>query len=578
VADPHAWWQRGVIYQVYPRSFLDADGDGIGDLRGITRGLAHLAWLGVDALWISPIYPSPMADFGYDISDHTAIDERFGTLADFDAMLAEAHRLGLRVVLDYVPNHTSDRHPWFLASRSSRSDPRRDWYIWRDPAPGGGPPNNWRSVFGGSAWTRERTTGQYYYHAYLREQPDLNWRHPDVQRAMLDVLRFWLDRGVDGFRVDALRQLVEDEALRDNPPNPDHHPGQGPYHALLPAYTADQPETLEMVALMRAVVDRYPDRLLIGELYLAIERLMAYYGVGVHLPANFHLISVDWRAPRIAELIAAYEAALPAGAWPNWVLGNHDKQRVASRVGPAQARVAAMLLLTLRGTPTIYYGDEIGMADVAIAAEDVQDPWERNVPGLGLGRDPERTPMQWDAGRHAGFTTGRPWLPLSAEAGLVNVAHQREDPASMLALHRRLLVLRRARPALSVGDFEPVGVDGDVLAYVRSAEGDRCFVALNLGATPHTLAVPAGFRDARVLISSHPDREGRPLGGRVMLAENEGIVGGLAEARGAGRAGAWLASRATSLGQRSSPGQAMSAPADRPSDEICRRLAAHGWC
>jgi alpha-glucosidase len=526
VTDTHAWWQRGVVYHIYPRSFLDTDGDGVGDLRGITRGLGYLAWLGVDAVWISPIYPSPMADFGYDIADHTGIDPRFGTLEDFDALILEAHRLGLRVILDYVPNHTSDRHPWFLGSRSGRDHPHRDWYIWRDPLPGGGPPNNWRSVFGGSAWTWDDATRQYYYHAYLREQPDLNWRHAEVRRAMLDVLRFWLDRGVDGFRVDALRQLVEDEALPDNPPNPDHRPQQGPYHALLPRYTADRPETLRMVALMRALVDRYPERVLIGELYLPIERLMAYYGTdrdGVHLPANFHLISVAWQAARIRELIAAYEAALPVGAWPNWVLGNHDKHRVASRLGAVQARVAAMLLLTLRGTPTIYYGDEIGMADVAIPLGLVQDPWEKNVPGLGLGRDPERTPMQWDAGRAAGFTTGRPWLPVAADVAVVNVARQRDDPTSMLVLCRALLALRRARPALSVGSYERLDAEGDVLAYVRTAGDDRCLVALNLGSTPQHMAVPPAFRGARVLLSTALDRD-EPIGDDLALRPDEGIV------------------------------------------------------
>jgi alpha-glucosidase len=516
-----------VIYQIYPRSFLDTDGDGIGDLRGITQGLAYLEWLGVDALWISPIYPSPMADFGYDISDHTAIDPRFGTLADFDALLTEAHCRHLKVILDYVPNHTSDQHPWFLASRAARDSARRDWYIWRDAAPGGGPPNNWRSVFGGSAWTWDPATEQYYYHAYLPEQPDLNWRHAALQEAMLDVLRFWLERGVDGFRVDALRQLVEDAQLRDNPPNPAHHPSQGPYHALLPVYTTDRPETLQMLALMRRLVDQYPDRLLVGELYLPIERLVAYYGEhggGVHLPANFHLILVEWQARRIAELIAAYEAALPAGAWPNWVLGNHDKHRVTSRIGPAQARVAAMLLLTLRGTPTIYYGDELGMHDVVIPPERLQDPWEKNVPGLGLGRDPERTPMQWEASPNAGFTTGTPWLPLAGDTDPVNVARQRDDPTSILTLYRRLLALRREYAELAVGDYALVDVGGDLLAYVRGKVPGGCLVAVNLGAVPQTLTLPTTFAGGRVLISTYLDREDRWMGNHLTLRADEGLV------------------------------------------------------
>jgi alpha-glucosidase len=425
------------------------------------------------------------------------------------------------------PNHTSDRHPWFVASRRAVDDPHRGWYVWRDPAPDGGPPNNWRSVFGGSAWAWDARTRQYYYHAYCREQPDLNWRHPPVREAMRGVLRFWLDRGVDGFRIDALRQLVEDERWRDNPPNPDHDPRRGPYDALLPEYTADRPETLEMTALMRRVADAYPERVLIGELYLSIDRLMAYYGregSGVHLPSNFHLIFVQWRAPSVADLVTRYEAALPAGAWPNWVLGNHDRSRVASRIGRAQARVAAMLLLTLRGTPTLYYGDEIGMQDVAVPPGLAQDPWEKNVPGLGLGRDPERAPMQWEATENAGFTTGRPWLPLAPDAAVVNVARQRDDPGSMLGLHRRLLALRRERPALSIGAYEIVEVTGDTFVYRREAGADRCLVALNFAPTPHDVRVPPAFRGGRVLVSTWLDRGAEPVADTLALGPDEGVV------------------------------------------------------
>jgi alpha-glucosidase len=344
---------------------------------------------------------------------------------------------------------------------------------------------------------------------------------------MRGVLRFWLDRGVDGFRIDALRQLVEDERWRDNPPNPDHDPRRGPYDALLPEYTADRPETLEMTALMRRVADAYPERVLIGELYLSIDRLMAYYGregSGVHLPSNFHLIFVQWRAPSVADLVTRYEAALPAGAWPNWVLGNHDRSRVASRIGRAQARVAAMLLLTLRGTPTLYYGDEIGMQDVAVPPGLAQDPWEKNVPGLGLGRDPERAPMQWEATENAGFTTGRPWLPLAPDAAVVNVARQRDDPGSMLGLHRRLLALRRERPALSIGAYEIVEVTGDTFVYRREAGADRCLVALNFAPTPHDVRVPPAFRGGRVLVSTWLDRGAEPVADTLALGPDEGVV------------------------------------------------------
>ena len=360
--------------QIYPRSFQDSDGDGIGDLGGIIERLDYLTWLGVDAVWLSPIFPSPMADFGYDIADYTDIDPLFGSMEDFDRLLEAVHARDLKLILDLVPNHTSDRHPWFEESRSSRENPKRDWYLWKDPAPDGGPPTNWRSVFGGSAWQYDDTTGQYYYHAFLKEQPDLNWRNPEVRDAIFDVMRFWLDKGVDGFRVDVMWHLLKDEQLRDNPPNPDYHPDQPDHARFIPAFSEDQYEVHTIVEQMRAVTDAYDDRVLIGEIYLPIPRLVAYYGPegrGAHLPFNFQLILLPWDARRIDAAISKYEGALPPDGWPNWVLGNHDKPRIASRVGRAQARVAAMLLLTLRGTPTLYYGDEIGMQNVAVPPERV---------------------------------------------------------------------------------------------------------------------------------------------------------------------------------------------------------------
>jgi alpha-glucosidase len=527
MTDTHLWWQRGIIYQIYPRSFMDSNGDGVGDLPGITSRLDYLAWLGVDAIWISPIYPSPMADFGYDIADYTDIHPLFGTLADFDQLLAEAKRRGLKVILDYVPNHTSDQHPWFRESRASRDNPRRDWYIWRDPAPDGGPPNNWRSHFGGSAWEWDATTGQYYLHSFLKEQPDLNWRNPEVQAAMLDVLRFWLDRGVDGFRVDVIWLLIKDDLFRDNPPNPDYQPGQRSSSALIPLYTADRPEVHDIIALMRRLVDQYGERVLIGEIYLPVERLVAYYGkdgMGCHLPFNFQLILAPWNARHIAGLIDAYEAALPPGGWPNWVLGNHDNHRIASRVGAAQARVAAMLLLTLHGTPTIYYGDEIGMHDVEIPPGLVQDPFEKNEPGIGVGRDPERTPMQWDSGPNAGFTTGTPWLPIADDYRTINVAVERDDPTSMLTLYRRLIALRGATPALEVGAYAPVAASGDVLAYLRKGAGRRFLVALNLGQHLQTFDMGGLEAHGRIVLSSGLDREGEEVIGTFALRGDEGVI------------------------------------------------------
>ncbi|VWX60545.1 putative alpha-glucosidase [Burkholderiales bacterium 8X] len=489
-----AWWKNGIVYQIYPRSFQDSDGDGIGDLAGIRRRLDHLVALGVDALWISPCYPSPMADFGYDISDYCDIDPRFGSLADFDALVADAHAKGLRVVMDFVPNHSSDRHPWFIQSRSARDDPKRDWYLWRDPAEGGGPPNNWRSNFGGPAWTFDAATGQYYCHSFLREQPDLNWRNPEVRAAMYEAMRFWLRRGVDGFRIDVLYHLVKDDEFRDNPPNPAFVEGQDNAHRVLPLYTSDRPEVQQIVIEMRKVADEFGDakssRVLIGELYLPLARLMAYYGEdangvlqGVQLPFNFQLIAAEWQAPVIDRIVRDYEAALPAGAAPNWVLGNHDKPRIASRVGEAGARLAALLLLTLRGTPTLYYGDEIGMTDVPIPPDEVQDPFEKNEPGKGLGRDPQRTPMQWSGGApNAGFTEGRPWLRLASDWRQRNVEAQWQDEASMLRLYQRLIALRRDEPALHEGRYEPIDAGTELLAYARVCRGRRLVVLLNFGA------------------------------------------------------------------------------------------------
>jgi alpha-glucosidase len=512
------------VYQIYPRSFQDANGDGIGDLPGIGARLDYLADLGIDAIWISPIYPSPMADFGYDVSDYCAVDPIFGTLEDFDQLVAAAHARGLKLILDYVPNHTSDQHPWFIESRSSREAGRRDWYIWRDAGPDGAPPSNWLSEFGGSAWTWDDATGQYYYHAYLKEQPDLNWRHPDVRQAMLDVLRFWLDRGVDGFRVDAIHHLIEDEQLRDNPPNPDWQDGMSPARRVLRARTMDQPEVHDAIAAMRRVADGYDDRVLIGEAHLPFDRLMAYYGVdlsGFQLPFNFHLIFTPWQPSAIASLIAAYEAALPEGGWPNWVLGNHDRSRVASRLGPRQARVAAMLLLTLRGTPTIYEGEEIGMTDVPIPPDRVQDPWERNVPGLGLGRDPARTPMQWDATAHAGFSTAEPWLPVAADHAKINVAAQAADPRSMLALYRALIRLRRTEPALSIGGYQLVSADESALVYERRHEGKRLLVVLNMTGSKRVLQ---HFPPGRVLLSTLLDQADGRIQGTLELRSNEGCI------------------------------------------------------
>jgi alpha-glucosidase len=522
------WWQKGVVYQIYPRSFMDSNGDGVGDLPGIQSRLEYLKWLGVDAVWLSPIFPSPMADFGYDVADYTGIEPLFGTLADFDRLLADVHQRGLKLILDLVPNHTSDQHPWFLESRSSRDNPKRDWYIWQDPAPGGGPPNNWLAAFGGGAWQWDEATGQYYLHSFAVEQPELNWRNPAVEAAVFDAIRFWLDKGVDGFRVDVIFYLIKDELLRDNPPNPDYRPGEDPGRSQIPVYSLNRPEVHAIIRRMRAVFDAYDDRVIIGEIYLPNDELMRYYGANndeTHLPFNFQLILLPWEADVVRAAVNSYEAALPPGGWPNWVLGNHDQHRLATRLGRAQARVANMLLLTLRGTPTCYYGDELAMVDVAIPPEMVHDPQERGKPGLNLGRDPERTPMQWDSSPQAGFTTGTPWLPVAPDYRQYNVAAERDDPASMLTLFRQLLALRRAIPALSVGSYTDVPTDTpDVFAFRREYDGARLLVALNFSHEPRILRLPGGAADAQIVLSTVPSRGGTVDPARLTLAPDEGLI------------------------------------------------------
>src|SRR6202790_843592 len=444
--DDNNWWPHGIFYQIYPRSFQDSNADGVGDIAGIIQRLPYLVELGVDAVWLSPIFPSPMADFGYDISDYTGVDPLFGTMKDFDALVSATRPSGLKVILDLVPNHTSDRHRWFVESRSSRDNPKRNWYIWRDPRADGGTPNNWMSEFGGSAWEYDAPTGQYYYHAFLAQQPDLNWRNGAVREAIYNVMCFWLRKGVDGFRVDVIWHLIKDAEFRDNPPNPNFREGRPPNERTLPLHSTDQPEVHDVIAEMRRVVDEFDGRVLIGEIYLPLERLVTYYGrdrAEAHLPFNFALLSAPWNARAIERIIHDYETALPAEAWPNWVLGNHDRPRVASRVGPAQARVAAMLLLTLGGTPTLYYRDAIGMHQVAIAPDQVRDPFEKNVPGIGVGRDGCRTPMQWDATRYAGFSTSKPWLPLADDFQHENAVNLAADARSILSLYKALIGLRR---------------------------------------------------------------------------------------------------------------------------------------
>jgi alpha-glucosidase len=536
------WWQQGVIYQIYPRSFKDDNGDGIGDLPGIIAKLDYLTWLGVDAIWISPIYPSPMVDFGYDVSDFTGIDPTFGDLATFDALLAQAHHSGLKVIMDYVPNHTSDQHPWFLASRSSRQHPKRDWYVWVEPKPDGSPPNNWLGSWGGSAWEWDTTTHQYYLHSYHKAMPDLNWRNPAVKDAMFDVVRFWLDRGVDGLRIDSAQRIMKDPYLRDNPPNPTPkvtpYKLLGEYDSQLHIYNKGHADIHAVYRELRQLLDSYSlqsPRVALGEMHIFDwPEWASYYGQQLdelHMPLNFGLVGVPWKASVVRQLVDAIEAALRPGAWPNYVLDNHDEPRITSRIGPEQARVALMLLLTLRGTPTLYNGDEIGMHNVEIPPQFVHDPWEKSLPGMGLGRDPERSPMQWDAGHNAGFCppTVKPWLPIADDYRQVNVATQREDRHSMLALTRELLHLRRITPALSLGSYAPIaGIPEDCFVYVRQSGKQRRLIALNFSGSEQHIHLPA-MDSAFIRISTHLDLEEPVDLASLHLRSNEGCVIELAD-------------------------------------------------
>ena len=511
-----AWWREGVFYQIYPRSFQDSNGDGIGDLAGITARLDHLndgtpRSLGIDAIWLSPFYRSPMADFGYDVSDYRDVDPTFGNLAEFDRLLSEAHRRNIRVIVDIVPGHTSDQHPWFKAARSSRSDPKRDYYIWADPRRGG-PPNNWRAVFRrvGPAWTLDEGTGQYYLHHFLPEQPDLNWRNDAVRKEIDDVMRFWLDRGVDGFRVDVASGLIRDERLRDNPRL---HLRGWPRRR-----NWDLDEVHEIHRGWRKVLDSYDgDRMAVGEIGVRdLRRHVRYYGDDdeLQLSFNFHFLEQPWVAERFRPVVEEWERLLPGHAWPDYTLSNHDRSRAATRYGLERAGVAAVMLLTLRGTPFIYYGEEIGMTDVPIPSNRVVDV---------DGRDPERTPMQWDASPNAGFTTGDPWLPLAADHAKRNVAAQRDDPASLFSLYRRLNWLRRSSPALLRGSYRTIAAPRGVFAYAREADGQRVLIALNF--TKDTQIVSLGTGDATVVLSTDHARDAEPVAlARVELRPDEGIV------------------------------------------------------
>jgi alpha-glucosidase len=504
--EQHPWWQDAVVYQIYPRSFADSDGDGVGDLEGIRSRLDHLSWLGVDAIWLSPFYRSPMADFGYDVSDFCDVDPTFGTLDDFDRLVADCHARGIKVIVDWVPNHTSDQHPWFQAARSSTADPHRDWYVWRDATPDGAPPNNWVASFDTTspAWTLDEASGQWYLHLFLPEQPDLNWDDPDVEAAMHDVLRFWLDRGVDGFRADVLHAIGKDPALPDDPPE---------YLPIPHSALNHVPEvTLPRVARLRELLDSYPgDRMMVGEVYLLDTSLVAQYydgGKGLHLSFNFPPLFAPWSASHWRRQVEEVESLIAPVGWPSWVLSNHDNVRHRSRYGSeARARAAAFLLLGLRGTPFLYAGEELGLRDAVIPPDRVVDPG---------GRDGCRGPIPWTADADHGWGAD-PWLPFPPDADEGGDAtSQRDDPGSMANLYRRLLAARRASPALRHGDIRLLDVPDGVLAWERTAGDDRRLVAVSFADEPVEVALEG---EPTIEVASTGAGEGGAFSGTLAPAE-----------------------------------------------------------
>ena len=533
------WWQSAVFYQIYPWSFQDSNGDGIGDLRGIQSRLDYLrdgttASLGVDAIWLSPIYPSPMRDFGYDVSDYCNIDPRFGTLTDFDELLREAHRRGLRVIMDLVLNHTSDQHSWFRESRASHNSSRRQWYCWADGKTFGRRPNNWNARFGGSSWTWDNQARQYYLHSFLKEQPDLNWQHPPVREAMWDVVRFWLDRGVDGFRLDAINWLGKDTRWPNNP----FRFGLRGYTRQHHRFDRDQAIAHEVMRELRRLVSAYPDVVLIGEAAADTPGGPAsFYGQGddeLQLVFDFRLMKSPWRADSFRRFLSDQVPTIPKGGWPTIVFSNHDQPRHINRYGAGgdaqgRARAAALLLLTMPGTPFVYYGEELGMRNGMLRYRDLRDPYTKRFWPFRPGRDPARTPMQWDASRYAGFTAGRPWLPVSPEYLQLNVAREAGDPRSLWSLYRRLLELRRLSPALRLGEYQLIdGSPDECLLYEREAhtdqgEKEKLLVAVNFSGRACEFTLPAGSPQGRVLVSTDP-HAGEALWDprHIRLGPNEG--------------------------------------------------------
>ena len=531
------WSNVNTLYQIYPRSFQDSNGDGVGDLRGIISRLDYLKGyetsLGVDAIWMSPFYRSPQADMGYDVSDYCAVDPIFGTIEDFKDLLKEAHTRGIKVMIDFVPNHTSDQHAWFLESKSSRENAKSEFYTWRDAREDGSPPNNWLSIFGGSAWQWSDERQQYYLHTFLKEQPDLNWDNPEVRREIQNVLRFWLDLGVDGFRADAVRWMSKDSQLRDDPISPLYNSPEPPikFNDLVHKYSRFGDNLFPYLRELTDVVAEYEDRIMVfedypDENYNTQEQYLGFYGVNpdVSMPFNFEGLNVGFYADAFRTLVNEFQGMIdPEKHTPVYCFSNHDQPRVVTRYGGAeQARLVALMQLTLPGLPVVYYGDEIGMPNTPIAHEEIQDKSVFSSGDESVGRDPERTPMQWNAGEFAGFSEVKPWLPIGKTYKIDNVMRQQGEPDSFLAMYQRLLKLRHRHRILRDGEYEPFGeLDIDLFMYARWLGEQHVFVLLNFGKTDHTAKLP---HSGRVLCSTHPVDYPMINGETVTLRPFEGVL------------------------------------------------------
>ncbi|MFC2064402.1 alpha-glucosidase [Chloroflexota bacterium] len=519
------WWKQGVIYQIYPRSFSDSSGDGIGDLQGIISRLDHLVDLGIDAIWISPFYPTPDADFGYDISDHTDVDPRFGSLEIFDALVHQAHDRDIKIILDLVLNHTSDQHPWFKESRSDRSNPKRDWYIWRKKK------NNWLAVFGGSGWRFDAQTGEYYYHMFLKEQPDINWHNPEVRKAQLDVVRFWLERGVDGFRLDVFNVYFKDKSFNDNP----RKIGLRGFDRQKHIFDTDQPEMLPFLKELRELIDTYKDRYTVGETFIASADLAASY-VGenaLHAAFSFDFNSSElffpWKPAWLLKKVAIREKIFRGDRWPTNVMSNHDTPRAASRYGGAEddanARLAMTLLLTLRGTPFMYYGEEIGMRDLSLKHSEILDPPGKIYWPLYKGRDGCRGPMQWDGSDYSGFSSSQPWLPVHPDFPFRNVEMQKNDPNSLLNFTRRLIQIRKENSALHSGSYSQLEPGSKkVMAFIRESSDQTILIALNFSSKKVSMQIGQDLVNHQWVPLYPSDHPATFDGGNMDLSPHEIVI------------------------------------------------------